>query len=108
MTDDKAALAAAAMRQEIEDMHERAWAREADRGNLDRAAWHQECAEHIRRIPLPGDPLPAMWRLPEVRALIEAANMVQGFWDAGCITHGSMADLRAALAAIRARSEGGA
>lgn len=34
----------------VEDMHERAWARESEAGNLDKAEWHRECAEQIRAL----------------------------------------------------------
>lgn len=34
----------------IEDMHERAWSRECERGNLDRAEWHRECAGQMRAM----------------------------------------------------------
>lgn len=125
MTDDNAALAAAAMR---ERAAERALAdadtcvksaKHADEQGHDSAADQDRQAAHIARgiaaairaLPLPGDPLPAALRLPEVAKLVEAATALIDH-DAfepqylSADLNSKMEAVRAALAAIRARVKG--
>lgn len=93
MTDYKAALAAAAMRERAADCfakHPCVRMAQWDRAG----SWRHDVHAAILAIPLPGDPLPAALELPEVRALILAA------WKVHYRATGATLEIRKALKAF--------